>query len=205
VIAKFSIVRAFAGVVALWLALSTASAEEALKAGVFDPPRPAPDFTLPASTGGAFTLSSQRGKVVLLAFGFTNCPDVCPTTLAVLARMHEELGPLADEVQVVFATVDPERDTAPAMRDFLAFFDESFIGITGTPDQMADLRKAYGISAQRVDDGQGGYRVHHSSFVYLIDRAGLIRALAPFGQGAEDFTHDVRILLQEPIAAGLAK
>jgi protein SCO1/2 len=202
VIASSTIIRAVAGAAVLWLAVSAGAAQEAtLKSGVFEPPRAAPDFTLPASTGGEFTLSSQRGKLVALAFGFTNCPDVCPTTLLLLAQMRQQLGALADDVQVVFATVDPQRDTAAALRDFLAFFDETFIGVTGTPEQMAALREAYGIVTSRVDDAAGGYRVHHSSFLYLIDRAGLLRALVPFGNNVADITHDVKILLQEPVAA----
>ncbi|HEX5056691.1 MAG TPA: SCO family protein [Gammaproteobacteria bacterium] len=174
--------------------------ESALKSGVFDPPRAAPEFNLPASTGSEFSLASQRGKVVVLGFGFSHCPDVCPVTLATLAQMRKQLGELAEQAQVIYITVDPERDTPARLREYLALFDKSFIGLTGAPAQLKALREAYGIMAARAEnkDAPDGYLVHHSTYVYLIDRAGLLRALVPFGNSAADFAHDVRILLQEP-------
>jgi protein SCO1/2 len=184
-----------------------AAGEEALKAGVFDPPRAAPEFNLQASTGSEFTLASQRGKVVVLGFGFSHCPDVCPVTLAVLAQMRKQLGELAEQVQVVYITVDPERDTPARLREYLVLFDKGFIGVTGAPEQLKALREAYGIMAARAENKNApdGYLVHHSTYVYLIDRAGLLRALVPFGSSAADFAHDVKILLQEPVAAGTTK
>lgn len=171
----------------------------ALKSGVFEPPRAAPEFTLPSSTGSEFKLSSQRGKVTILGFGFSHCPDVCPVTLSVLAMMRKQLGELADQVQVVYVTVDPERDTAARLREYLVLFDKSFIGVTGAPEQLSAVREAYGIIATRAEnkDAPDGYLVHHSSYIYLIDRAGLLRALVPFGKTAGDIAHDVKILLQE--------
>jgi protein SCO1/2 len=171
-----------------------------LKSGVFDPPRLAPDFALPASTGKEFKLNSQRGKLVVLGFGFSHCPDVCPVTLAVLAQVRKQLGALATDVQVVYLTVDPERDTAARLREYLAAFDPTFIGVTGTPEQLSAIRQAYGIVASRAEnkDAKDGYLVHHSSYIYLIDRQGLLRALVPFGKTAADIAHDIKILLQEP-------
>jgi len=176
-------------------ALGAAEGPE-LKAGVFSPARVAPDFTLPASTGRAVTLSQYRGKVVLLSFGYTSCTEVCPITLAVLAQARRQLGPAGADLQVVYVTVDPEHDTAEQMRRYLAHFDPTFVGATGTPAQLAAVRKDYGISATRLPV-PGGYAYAHSSYVYLIDRAGKLSALMPFGHAAEDYVHDVALLLKK--------
>ena len=195
-------IRALSCLVFLVPMLPVFAAEQtALKSGTFDPPRAAPEFSLQASTGSDFTLASQRGKVVVLGFGFSHCPDVCPVTLAVLAQMRKQLGPLAEQTQVVYITVDPERDTPARLHEYLALFDKSFIGLTGAPEQLKALRDAYGIMAARAEnkDAPDGYVVHHSTYIYLIDRAGLLRALVPFGSSAADFAHDVKILLQEPV------
>lgn len=167
-----------------------------LKAGVFDPPRTAPDFALPGSDGKELKLSRYRGKVVLLGFGFTSCAAVCPITLGTLAAAHRKLGAQGSDMQVVYITVDPERDDAPRMKKYLAAFDPTFIGGTGTDEQLAAVRKDYGIAAEKVAGPDGSYT--HSSFVYLIDREGRLRALMPYGHPAEDYVHDVGILLASP-------
>lgn len=170
----------------------------ALKSGVFDPPRMAPDFSLPSSLDNQFTLSEQRGKLLVLGFGFSHCPNVCPMTLANLAQTYKNLGALADQVQVVYMTVDPERDTPARLREYLANFNSHFIGVTGSAEELAALRQSYGIIAKKEVHKNGGtYEVHHSSYIYLIDRDGLLRALVPFGKSADDITHDIKILLQE--------
>ena len=169
-----------------------------LKSGVFEPPRIAPDFSLASSGDNQFTLSQQRGKVVILGFGFSHCPNVCPMTLANLAQAAKNLGALADQVQVVYVTVDPERDTPARLREYLAHFNPHFIGLTGSADELSAVRQAYGIIAKKEVHKNGGtYEVHHSSYIYLIDREGLLRALVPFGKSAGDITHDVKLLLQE--------
>ncbi len=167
-----------------------ATAAPALKAGVFEPPAPAPEFSLQGSDGRELKLSRFAGKLVLLVFGFTNCPEVCPTTLATLAQARRELGAAAAEVQVVYITVDPERDDSERIRRYLGAFDVSFVGGTGKPEQLAALRKRYGVVAEKRADG-----INHSSSVYLIDRAGKLRALMPYGHAARDFVHDLRLLL----------
>jgi protein SCO1 len=182
---------------ALLLALGAsahAAAPPSLKAGTFDPPRAAPDFTLDGSDAQALTLSRFRGKVVLLQFGFTTCPNVCPATLATLAQVRRALGEQASDVQVIFITVDPERDDAARLRRYLGQFDAGFIGGTGSEAALAAVRKAYGIAAQRSESG-GTAQYGHSSFVTLIDRHGLLRAIMPFGYGPEAYVHDVRALL----------
>jgi protein SCO1/2 len=159
----------------------------------------APDFSLQGSHGAQFKLSQYRGKVVVLGFGFTSCPDVCPTTLAVLAQARKKLGGIGDELQVVYVTVDPERDDALHLRNYLAAFDPTFIGGTGTAAQLASVRQAYGIVATKkaVEGNPSDYLIHHSSFIYLIDREGRLRALMPYGRTADDVAHDVRILLNK--------
>lgn len=168
---------------------------EALKAGVFNPAREAPDFSVRGSDGTALTLSHYRGKVVLLGFGYTSCPNVCPVTLAVLAQARRKLGPLAPQVQVIYLTVDPERDTAERLKQYLEAFDPTFVGGTGTAAQMAAVRLEYGVTAQKVGSGSN-YGVAHSSFVYLITRDGKLRALMPFGHKADDYVHDIFMLLK---------
>lgn len=170
---------------------------QTLKSGVFDPPRAAPEIALTASTGKPFKLSSLRGKVVVLEFGFTHCPYICPTSLATLVQARELLGPAAADVQVLFITVDPERDTPERLRSYLAKFDPGFIGITGSPQQIAALLRDYGISATRRPMGEGKhYGMDHSSYLYFIDRRGMQRAMMPFGRPASDLAHDLAILLK---------
>lgn len=168
------------------------------KAGVFDPPRAAPEIVLPASNGTEFKLSSYRGKVVVLEFGYTHCLDVCPVSLAALTNARAKLGAAGADVQVVFVTVDPARDSAARLRTYLKPFDPSFIGVTGSQRQIDALLKSYGISATRrmVEGSQTDYTMHHSSYLYFIDRNGMQRALMPFGRPADDIAHDLKLLLR---------
>jgi len=190
-------------VLVLMLQLLTLSAAAAaadgtsLIAGVFNPARAAPDFALRGSDGTELQLRRYRGKVVLLAFGYTSCTEVCPITLGVLAQARKKLAAAADELQVIYITVDPERDDAPRMRQYLTAFDPSFVGGTGTPPQLAAVRTDYGISVANKTPNPGGYALRHWSYVYLIDRSGSLRALMPYGHSADDFAHDVRILLKQ--------
>lgn len=190
----------------LWLALvgplllaaaSSVDAEPKFKAGMFSPAREAPEFSLRGSDGSEITLHQFRGQVVLLAFGFTNCPLVCPTTLATLAQARQELGAVAERLKVIFVTVDPERDDLESMRNYLASFDHTFIGGTGTPEQLATIRTDYGVTAIKDEKSGAHYGIDHSSSVYLIDAAGKLRGMMPFGRSVEDYAHDVRLLIGE--------
>jgi len=181
----------------LWLAVASAgpaTAAPGLKAGVFEPPRQAPEFALRGSDGSDVTLARYRGKVVLLSFGFTHCPAVCPTTLATLAQARSALGSSADRVQVVFVTVDPERDGPAQLKSYLAAFDAGFVGGTGRPEVLAAMRKSYGVVAEKVPIADS-YAVDHTSSIFLIDREGRLRAMMPYGRDAKDFVHDVKLLL----------
>jgi len=139
----------------------------------------APDFTLTDQNGQAFTLSAQRGHPIALFFGYTHCPDVCPTTLAALARARRDLGAQGRPLDVVFVTVDPHRDTPAVLKRYMRLFDPSFTGLTGTDAQLAPVLSAYHIYHQILPaQGASGYLVAHSSDVELIDPAGHIRATA---------------------------
>jgi protein SCO1/2 len=173
-----------------------AARPQAMRAGVYDPPHAAPEFSLSGSDGSDVTLARYRGKVVLLEFGFTYCAAVCPTTLATLAQARSKLGKAADSVQVIFVTVDPPRDDAAHLREYLAAFDPSFIGATGTPGSLAAVRQKYGVTAIRQGTGSD-YAIAHTSSVFLIDRAGKLRAMMPFGHNAPDFVHDIKFLLAQ--------
>src|SRR6187399_1137549 len=182
-----------AGAAMLFVARDAAR-PEGLKAGAFDPVHAAPEFALRGSDGSKVTLARYRGKVVLLTFGFTSCAAVCPTTLATLAQARGRLGKAANSVQVVFVTVDPDRDDAAHMRQYLAAFDPSFIGATGDPAVLAAVREDYGVTAEKEGTG-ADYAMAHTSSIFLIDRAGKLRAMMPFGHDAPDFAHDVALLL----------
>src|SRR5262245_2458750 len=186
---------AFALLLALALVQIAANGPD-LRAGVFEPPRAAPELGLQGSDGAPLALARFKGKVVILQFGFTSCPKVCPTTLASLAEARRKLGEQAKELQVVYVTVDPERDDVARLRTYLAGFDPTFVGGTGTAEELAAVREEYGILASRHVVG-GSYSVAHSSSAFLIDRSGALRALMPYGHTADDYVHDVRILLKE--------
>ncbi len=189
---------ALAGGVHAATSATTASTGGALKGGVFAPPRAAPEITLPASTGKPFRLSDYRGKVVVLEFGYTNCADVCPVSLAALAQARKLIGPAGADVQVLFITVDPARDSAALLRTYLANFDPTFIGISGSQAQTAALLASYGISATKrmMEGSTTEYTMHHSSYLYFIDRQGRQRSLMPFGRPAADIAHDLTLLLK---------
>lgn len=194
---------AFAALIALVLTACDGAGPDAnaarpgeMIAGAYDPAQAAPDFALQGSDGAEVSLARYRGKVVLMSFGFTHCAAVCPTTLATLAQAIEGLGPDAQSVQVIFVTVDPERDSAAHMRDYLAAFGPAFIGATGAPETLAAVREQYGVTAIRQDAGPD-YAMAHTSSIFLIDEAGNLRAMMPYGHQPADFVHDIRLLLED--------
>jgi protein SCO1/2 len=164
-----------------------------------NPPPPATDFTLIDQHGNTFRLSDQRGQVVLLFFGYTHCPDVCPTTLARWKQVHNALGDDVQHVRFVFITVDPERDTPEQLQQHLAVFSPDFIGLTGTSDDLASVYTAYSIYHEKAEASGSalGYVVNHSSSVFIIDPQGRWRLSYGFGTPPEDFVHDIRELLRE--------
>ena len=167
-----------------------------LKAGVLSPVMPAPALKLQGTDGKPIDLARFKGKVVLVAFGFSNCGEVCPITLATLAGARKKLGADASNVQVVYVTVDPERDTEAQMKKYLASFDPTFIGGVGTRAQIDAAQKNWGISSSKSVAADGNYSIGHSSSIYLIDRKGGLHAVMPYGHPSDDFVHDLRILLR---------
>jgi len=181
-------------VLAIFLSFPAWSAP-ALKAGVFEPPAKAPEFSLQGTDGKELKLARFQGKITLLVFGFTHCPEVCPTTLATLAQARKQLGAAADAVQVVYLTVDPARDDLDRIRKYLGAFDKSFIGGTARPEVLAAVREHYGVFAKKIESPGENYGMSHSTSVFLIDRQGRLRALMPYGHVPADFVHDLKLLL----------
>jgi protein SCO1 len=141
-----------------------------------------------AAIGGPFKLVDQNGKTIsdqdfkgrpfLVFFGFTHCPDVCPTTLFEVSEVLRALGPDADRMRALFITVDPERDTPPVIKDYLSSFDPHLSGLTGDPATIAAVAKAYRVYFKKVPLDQGGYTMDHTAIVYLMDKDG--RFVSPF-------------------------
>jgi protein SCO1/2 len=165
---------------------------------VLEPPNVAPDFTIADQYGQPFRLSDQRGKVVVLYFGFTSCPDICPTTLADLAAVQRELGADAERLQVALITVDPERDTQERLARYVQTFDPTFVGLRPTQPELATLLKAYGATAikRELPDSALGYTMDHSGFMYVIDAAGNWREVFSHGAAVEDIASDLRHLIR---------
>jgi protein SCO1 len=136
-------------------------------------------FTLTAADGSAVTERTYRGKWLVVYFGYTLCPDVCPTTLMEIAGALEKLGPRADMVQGLFVTVDPKRDTPEILSAYIKSFDPRIIGLTGVPAQIAVAAKSFNVFYERRDTDDGGYVYDHTTLVYLVDPDGkFVRALA---------------------------
>jgi protein SCO1/2 len=153
-------------------------------------------FALTDHTGKPRTLADFKGKVVVVFFGYTQCPDVCPTTMAEMASVMQKLGPLADQVQVLFITLDPERDTQQLLANYVPAFDKRFIGLRGTPEQTAKTAKEFKVFYSKVPGtSPGSYTIDHTAGSYVFDRDGRLRLFIRHGQGLEPIVHDLRQLL----------
>lgn len=153
------------------------------------------ELNLTDHNGTPRTLADFRGKVVTVFFGFTHCPDVCPTTLAELAQVVKELGRDGDKVQVLFVTVDPERDTPQVLKQYVPSFNPAFLGLTGDREAIARAAKEFKVFYQKQPARNGGYSVDHGAGTFILDRGGRLRLYAQYGQGAASILHDIRILL----------
>ena len=162
-----------------------------------DEPIMAPDFTLTDVDGAPFALNAQRGAIVLLFFGFTSCPDVCPTTLADLAAVRKNLGADAARVRTVVVTVDPERDTPEQLKRYVQVYDAEAVGLLADRPTLEAVFRDYGVVAQRRDlpDSALGYTIDHTSAVYVIDAAGQWVGLFGYGAPVSDITADLQHLL----------
>lgn len=146
--------------------------------------------------GQARTLDDFRGKVVVVFFGFLNCPDVCPTTLAELGQVAKALGPDAAKLQVLFITVDPERDTPEVMRQYVTAFHPDFLGLRGDAAATAQVAKEFKIFYQKQPQSGGGYSMDHSAGTYILDPQGRLRLYAQYGASADAFLKDIQLLMR---------
>ena len=155
------------------------------------------DFQLTDHNGHPRSLSDFRGKVVAVFFGFTHCPDVCPTTLAELAQTVKRLGARGDEVQILFITVDPARDTQKVLAQYVTAFDPRFLGLYGDPATTAKAAAAYKVFfAPQPPNASGNYTVDHSAAIFVIDRRGRARLYIGGGRTVSGMVHDIKLLLQ---------
>jgi protein SCO1 len=158
----------------------------------------AKDFRLPDAQGRERSLQEFRGKVVVVFFGFVQCPDVCPTTLVEIAEARRLLGAEGDKVQGVFVTVDPERDTPEVLTAFMANFDPSFVALRPSPEQLAAVAKDFKVHYRKVDGRTpGSYTMDHTAASYVYDTRGRLRLYTRYGTGPQALADDIRILLKQ--------
>lgn len=157
----------------------------------------AANIELKQADGSTFRLSDLRGKVVALFFGYTSCPDVCPTTMAELNQALEKMGDQADQVQVLYVTVDPERDSPERVQQYVSQFNPTFIGLSGSEAELAKVWNDYGVFREIADGtSAAGYLVDHTARVTVIDQDGNLRLSFPFDTPVEDVVHDLKLLLR---------
>jgi protein SCO1/2 len=157
----------------------------------------AADFTLMSSSGQRVSLDDFRGKLVVLYFGYTFCPDVCPATLVEIAGAMDILGEDAEKVQTIMISVDPERDTPEQLAEYVAHFDTSFLGVTGTLEEVAEVATLYGIFYEKHEGtAASGYLIDHTATVMVVDEDGYLKLLLPFGTTAQEIADDLAYLLK---------
>lgn len=154
-------------------------------------------FSLLDHNGQLRTVKDFAGKVVVVFFGFTQCPDVCPTSMAELAEVKRLLGADSDKLQAIFITVDPERDTPELLKAYMGNFDPGFVALRPTPEQLPQVAKDFKIYYKKVDGKtKGSYTLDHSAGSYIYDRQGRIRLYNRYGSGAEALASDIRLLIK---------
>lgn len=154
-------------------------------------------FTLTDQFGQPKSLSDFKGKVVSLFFGFTHCPDICPTHLARQAEVMRQLGPRANDLAVLFVSLDPERDTPEALKNYMDAFDPRFIALTGSPEETRKVARQYKIYWQKtaLPNSALVYTIDHTTNSFVIDRQGRLRLTVPHEMAAADVTHDLQLLI----------
>lgn len=154
-------------------------------------------FSLTDHNGQLRTLKDFAGKVVVVFFGFTQCPDVCPTSMAELAQVKQQLGPDGDKLQGIFITVDPERDTADMLKAYMGNFDPTFLALRPTLEQLPQVAKDFKIYYKKVEGKTpGSYTMDHSAGSYVFDEKGRIRLYNRYGSGADGLASDIRLLIK---------
>jgi protein SCO1/2 len=192
------LVRFVAVLAVAWLAVACAPERPAFRSSDVTGTAYGRDFALTDHTGKPRTLADFRGKVVVLFFGYTHCPDVCPTTLSELVEAKKRLGPDGDKVQVLFVTVDPERDTRELLAQYVPAFDPSFLGLYGNAEALSRTAKEFRIFYQKQPGRTpDAYTMDHSAGTFVFDPEGRLRLYVGYGQGAEVFAHDIALLLKK--------
>jgi protein SCO1/2 len=159
------------------------------------------ELSLPDADGKPRQLSDFKGKVTLVFFGYTQCPDVCPTTLAELAAVKRDLGADGQRVQGVFVSVDPDRDTPEILKAYMASFGPDFVALRGTPEETAAAAKNFKVFyAKSAGKTEGSYTMDHTAGTYVFDAEGKVRLFVRYGSGAEALRHDLKLLLAESTA-----
>jgi len=186
-------------VLILWLVLSTGCQPDSFRGTEMPAGLKAADFQLVDQHRKPFQLSGQRGAVVLLFFGYTFCPDVCPLTLSHWKKVADLLGPAARDVRFVYITVDPERDTAPQLAAHLNVFDDDFIGLTGKQEELDKVYKTFGVIYEKVQiaESSTGYLVNHTARTNLVDQEGNWRLTFAYNTAPEIIAHDIKLLLKK--------
>jgi protein SCO1/2 len=168
------------------------------KRAVIEPPRQLTSFTLPSSTGQPVSLGDFKGRLVLMFFGYTHCPDVCPTTLGEFKQVKQQLGSAARDVAFVFVSVDGERDTPAMLKKYVTIFDPDFIGLSGTFDRLQPIAHEFELYARRPGNGdQESYFVEHTAVSYLLDRQGRLRMIYGYGAPPEAISGDIERLVRQ--------
>ncbi len=164
---------------------------------VIQSPEPSYDFTLTGADGDV-SLSDFRGKLVLVYFGYTFCPDICPATLANVGQALNQIGGRADEVQLIMVSLDPERDTPEKLAEYVGHFHPSFIGITGTHEEIDTVASLYGIFYQ-VNKGSDAtkYLIDHTATLLVIDREGYLKLVFPFGVTSQEIADDLKYMIRQ--------
>lgn len=154
------------------------------------------NFALPDTSGKIRSLADFKGKAVVLFFGYTHCPDVCPTTMAELSQALQQLGPDAARVQVLFVTLDPARDTSDVLSQYVAAFNPSFVGLRPDEAQLAKVAKDFRVYYAKVQGKTAdSYTMDHTAASYVFDPSGKLRLFARDGQGVQPWVHDLKLLL----------
>lgn len=164
---------------------------------VIQSPEPSYDFTL-TSVDGDVSLSDFRGKIVLIYFGYTFCPDICPGTLGNVAQALRNMGTKADDVQLIMVSLDPERDTPEKLAEYMGHFHPSFIGVTGSKEKLDEVAALYGIFYQKAEGSDAtGYLIDHTATLMVLDREGYLKLVFPFGVTAEEIADDLKYMIRQ--------
>ena len=164
---------------------------------VIQSPEAAYDFTL-TSANGDVSISSFRGKIVLIYFGYTFCPDICPGTLGNVAQALRDMGAQADDVQLIMVSLDPERDTPEKLAEYMGHFHPSFVGVTGSKEKLDEVASLYGIFYQKAEGSDAtGYLIDHTATLMVLDREGYLKLVFPFGVTSQEIADDLKYMIRQ--------